>query len=85
MKLFEVFLNAGVDGKSLLTAEALETTGAQLFSPAEAEMVGLEGIPADPKGRPRMFIACRPSDERFITSRLEANSGVAEFKVHVLA
>jgi hypothetical protein len=84
MKLFEVFLNAGVDGTTLLTPEALETTGAQLFSPAEAELVGLEGIPADPKNRPRMFIACSPSDERFIATRLEGNSGVAEFKVHVL-
>ena len=40
------------------------------------------GIPADPKGRPRMFIACKPSDERFITTRLEANADVAEFRVH---
>jgi hypothetical protein len=84
MKLFEVFLNTGVDGKSLLSPEVLQSTGAQVFSPREAELVGLEGIPEDPQGRARVLIACAPADERLIATRLEAHDGVGSFKLHQL-
>ncbi len=82
MKLFEVFLTAGADGRSVLSEEVLSTTGAQVFTPQEAELVGLEGTPADPTGRARVLIACSPSDERMIASRLEGNDLVDAFKLH---
>ena len=81
MTLFEVFLKEGKDRSDLLSADALEQTGAQVFTHAEAEFVGLVGLPADPDDRPRFFIAYQPADERFITSRLEANEAVAGFKL----
>ncbi|MEZ4440585.1 MAG: hypothetical protein R3B72_15915 [Polyangiaceae bacterium] len=82
MLLFEVFLTPGADKSQLLTEDALEATGAQVFTPAEAEFVGLTGVPEDPEGRPRALIACSPSDERFIHSRLEASHVVAAFRMH---
>ncbi|MBM4373713.1 MAG: hypothetical protein FJ095_01420 [Deltaproteobacteria bacterium] len=82
MHLFEVFLSNAWDRDTLLSAEVLETTGAQIFDAKEAELVGFEGIPDDPSGRPRVFIACSPTDERLVASRLEAHSGVEAFKLH---
>lgn len=82
MHLFEVFLTNAWDRETLLSPEILESSGAQIFDAKEAELVGFEGIPADPSGRPRVFIACAPSDERLIASRLEAHSGVEAFKLH---
>ena len=85
MKLFEVFLKDGKDRSELLSAEALEQTGAQVFTKAEAEFVGLVGLPDDPDDRPRFFVAYQPADERYITSRLEANEAVAGFKLLEIA
>ena len=62
----------------------LDATGAQIFTPAEARFVGLEGIPDDPEGRERVLIAFRPADEQYIASRLEAHPAVATFKLHDL-
>lgn len=84
MNLFEVFLVEGRDASELLSADVLETTGAQIFTPEEAAFVGLEGIPADPEGRPRAFVACKPSDQQFIASRLESHAAVGGFKLHEL-
>jgi hypothetical protein len=82
MHLFEVFLTNAWDRDTLLSAGIVETTGAQIFDAKEAELVGFEGIPEDPTGRPRVFIACSPADERLVASRLEAHSGVEAFKLH---
>ena len=82
MHLFEVFLTNAWDRETLLSAEALEITGAQIFDAKEAELVGFEGIPEDPSGRARVFIACSPSHERLIASRLEANGNVEAFRLH---
>jgi hypothetical protein len=85
MKLFEVFLIEGRDASVLLSPALLEETGAQVMTLEQAEFVGLEGIPADPTGRPRMLIACRPEDERLIHAKLEAHEAVASFRVHAPA
>ncbi len=82
MKLFEVYLTTAASAQTLLSEEVLGTTGAQVFTAKEAELVGLEGIPDDPTGSPRVFIACSPSDERLIASRLEGNENVARYKLH---
>lgn len=84
MKLYEVFLVPDVDPGELLSQETLDATGAQIFTPAEARFIGLEGIPDDPEGRARVLIACRPSDEQYIASRLEGHPAVATFKLHDL-
>ncbi len=84
MKLFEVFLAPGSDATGILSKKTLAETGAQIFTPEQAALVGLEGIPPDPEGRDRVFIACGPADERFINSRLEAHAAVAVFKLHDL-
>jgi len=85
MKLYEVFLVPDRDASSLLSSEALAETGAQIFTPAEAELVGLQGLPNDPEGRPRLLIAFKPGDEGFIGGRLEAHEAVAQFKLHELS
>ena len=82
MKLFEVFLTPGGTASQLLTEDALEASGAQVFTPQEAKLVGLEGIPEGDDGASRVFIACSPSDEQFIASRLEASAAVSSFKLH---
>lgn len=82
MKLFEVYLAAGTDKDQLLSPDILQETGAQVFTQAEASFVGFEGLPASESDHPRVFIACKPSDSGFIHSRLEANHGVASFKLH---
>lgn len=82
MQLFEVFLTNAWDRDTLLSKEILESSGAQIFDAKEAELVGFEGLPDDPSGRPRVFIACSPGDERLIASRLEAHAGVEAFRLH---
>ena len=81
MKLFEVFVVPDKDHNQLLSPDALELTNAQVFTEKEAEFVGLSGIPADPEGRARVFIACLPSHEAFVTSRLEGHDAVAQFRI----
>lgn len=84
MHLFEVFITNEWDRDTLLSAEVLEMTGAQVFSAQEAELVGFEGIPEDPEGRARVFVACAPSHEQLIASRLETSAGVDAFRLHRL-
>ncbi len=81
MKLFEVILAPGANASSLLSKEAIEETGAQIFTEEEAKLVGLEGIPDNPEGDPRVFIACSHSDEQFVATRLEAAAGAARSSV----
>ncbi len=85
MILFEYILGAGVDGASLLSAEVMESTGAQIMTPEQAAFVGLEGIPDDPENRPRVLVACSPANERLIQSRLEQHDGVLGFRSLKLA
>jgi hypothetical protein len=84
MILYEVFLVDGSEGTVILSDEVKQETGAQVFTPEEAALVGLEGIPEDPENRPRVLIACSPSNKQFIASRLEASAAVGTFKLHEL-
>ncbi len=84
MHLFEVFITNESAREQLFSAEALEMTGAQIFNAEEAELVGFEGIPEDATGRMRVFVACAPSHEHLITSRLESNGAVEAFRLHRL-
>ena len=82
--LFEVFLTPGpkAEGETLLSDELMEHTQAQIMTPAEAEAVGFHGIPEDPEGRQRLFVAVSPRDARLVHTRLEANGSVAAFRMH---
>lgn len=82
--LFEVFLTPGpkAEGDTLLSDEIMQHTHAQVMTPEEAEAVGFHGIPEDPQGRKRLFIAVAPGDARLIHTRLEATAVVAAFRMH---
>ncbi len=84
MDLFEVFLTKQGAAERLLSEDIKESTGAQVMTPEMAQLAGLEGVPDDPEGRPRVLIACRPADVRLIHTRLERNEEVAGFKLHQL-
>jgi 1,6-anhydro-N-acetylmuramate kinase len=82
--LFEVFLVPGpqAEGMKILSDEVLELTQAQVMTPEQAEAVGFHGIPEDPEGRKRVFIACAPTHARLIHSRLESSAVVGAFRLH---
>jgi len=84
MTLFEVFLAPGpkAGGSQLLSDEVLEMTKAQVMTPEEAQAVGFHGLPEDPEGRARVFIACSPSHARLIHTRLETSHLVSAFRIH---
>jgi 1,6-anhydro-N-acetylmuramate kinase len=82
--LFEVFLVPGpqAEGAPILSDEVLELTKAQIMTPEQAQAVGFHGIPEDPEGRKRLFVACTPSHAKLIHSRLEASHLVGAFRLH---
>jgi hypothetical protein len=82
--LFEVFLTPGpqADGETLLSEEVMGLTQAQVMTPEEAEAAGFHGLPEDPQGRKRVFIACAPKDARMIHTRLEGSAIVGAFRLH---
>jgi hypothetical protein len=82
MLLFEVILEAGQGHVRLLSDETLADTGAQEMTPEQAEKAGFHGIPEDPHGRERRFIACKHSDQGRILNALEAHAAVAQFQLH---
>jgi len=82
--LFEAFITPGTDPNQILSADIIAESGAQVFTPAQAKFIGLEGIPEDPEGRERAFIACRPADQRLIVTLLERSDKVLAFKLHQL-
>ena len=82
--LFEVFLAPGpaAERDQLLSDEVIELTQAQIMTPEEAEAVGFHGLPEDPEGRKRVFIAVAPRDSRLVHTRLEASAAVGAFRMH---
>ncbi|MBW2529171.1 MAG: hypothetical protein JRI23_33655 [Deltaproteobacteria bacterium] len=81
--LFEVFVVPGPRATDpLLSEEIMEHTQAQVMTPEQAEAVGFHGIPEDPEGRKRVFIAVSPRDARLVHTRLEASAAVGAFKMH---
>jgi hypothetical protein len=81
--LFEIFLVPGPhESDALLSDEIMEHTQAQVMTPEEADAVGFKGIPEDPEGRKRVFVAVSPRDSRLILSRLEASAAVGAFRMH---
>ncbi len=87
MTLFEVFVVSGelaIVKEKLLSEEVIQETNAQVMTQDEAAAVGFAGIPDDPEGRPRLFVACGERDARLIHTRLEASPLCGAFKIHNL-
>jgi hypothetical protein len=82
LTVFEVLVAPSRDADSLLSAEVLEETMAQVMTPAEAAAVGFSGLKPDPQGREIRLIAVAPRDAQFIQRRLEANDAVLSFRKH---
>ena len=84
MVIFEVFLAPGTNPEvtPLLSDEVLELTQAQVMTPEQAEAVGFAGLPADPEGRRRLFVACAQKDARLVHTRLESSVLCAAFRIH---
>jgi hypothetical protein len=80
--LFEVVVARGQDADSLLSAEVLQETQAQVMTLAEASAIGFSGARPDPQGLEKRLIAVAPRDARFVQSRLEHSSAVASFQAH---
>lgn len=82
MYLFEVVIAPGYDPDSLLSAETLRETQAQIMTLDEARAVGFSGLQPDPKGRELRFIAVARRDAQWIHRQLEAHGAVTSYRVH---
>ena len=81
MVLFEVHLTPGADPETLVSPETKRETGAQVMTPIEAQLVGLEGLP-DFEGQNVRLIAVAKRDAPWIQRGLEANDACGGFKIH---
>jgi hypothetical protein len=82
MVVYEVHLAPDAGPVELLSRETLEETQAQVMTLDEARKVGFGGLPAPPDGVEVRLIAVAKRDAGWVQKRLEANDGVAGFKVH---
>jgi len=80
--MFEVFLAPGPGVEPVLSEEVVALTQAQVMTPEQAEAVGFHGLPDDPAGRKRLFIAVAPKDSRLVHTRLESSHLVSAFRIH---
>ena len=81
MVIFEVFVAPGADPSSLLSAETLRDTKAQVMTLDEARKVGFQGLP-DPKGKDVRLIAVAKRDASWIHRALETNEAVGNFRMY---
>jgi hypothetical protein len=82
LTLFEVLVAAAHDADSLLSAEVLQETGAQVMTLDQAAALGFSGMQPDSQGREVRLIAVSPRDAQFVQRRLEANDAVLSFRKH---
>jgi len=80
--VFQVLVTTAHDAESLLSAEVLEETKAQVMTVEQAARKGFSGLRLDPKGREIRLIAVPPRDAQFVQRRLEANDAVLAFEKH---
>jgi len=81
MVVFEVFLAPGADPETLLTAETLKETKAQVMTVEDARKVGFAGLP-DYGEKVVRLIAVNKSNAQWIQRSLESNDGVSKFSVN---
>jgi hypothetical protein len=82
MVVFEVHLAPDAGPVELLSQETLKETQAQVMTLDEAGKVGFGGLPAPPAGVDVRLIAVAKRDAGWVQKRLDANEGVAGYKVH---
>lgn len=80
--LFEVVVARGEDPDSLLSAEVMQETQAQVMTLEEASAIGFSGARPDPQGLEKRLIAVAPRDARFVRTRLEGSAAVASYQAH---
>ncbi len=80
MMLFVAHLTPGSDPSTILSAETVEDTGAQVMTPEQAKAVGFGGLPELPPNV--ALIVSRLRDKNRILNSLEASPAVAKFSVH---
>jgi hypothetical protein len=81
MVVFEVHLRPGSDTTSILSAETLQSTQAQIMTPAEAKAVGFQGLP-DTADKEVRYIAVAKRDAAWIHRSLELDDRVTGFRAH---
>jgi hypothetical protein len=82
MVVFEVHLAPGSDANGLFSQETLRETNAQVMTFADARKVGFAGLGDPPADHEVRLVAVAKPDARWIQHALEANEGVAGFKMH---
>jgi hypothetical protein len=80
--IFQVLVTSAHDADSLLSAEVLRETQAQVMTLEQAAARGFSGARPDPKGREIRLVAVPPRDAQFVQRRLEANPAVLSFEKH---
>jgi len=80
--VFTVLVATAQDADSLLSAEVLEETKAQVMTLEQAAARGFRGARADLQGRAVRLIAVPPRDAQFVQRRLEAHHAVLSFEKH---
>jgi hypothetical protein len=81
MVVFEVFVAPGSDPATLLTAETLRDTKAQVMTLDEARKVGFQGLP-DPGEHEVRLIAVAKRDASWIHRALETCEAAARFRMY---
>jgi hypothetical protein len=80
MVVFEVHVVPGTDPTSILTAETMRDTQAQVMTRSEAQKVGFHGLPEAPKDHEVRYVAVSKRDEQRIQRSFEANDAVGLFR-----
>jgi hypothetical protein len=80
--VFEVHLPASADSSTLLSAEVVRETKAQVMTLAEAAQVGFQGLGAEPPGMQTRLVAVAPRDAQWVHRVLETHEAVAGFRRH---
>jgi hypothetical protein len=80
MVVFEVHVVPGSDPTSILTAETLRDTQAQVMTRTEAQKVGFSGLPEAPADHEVRYVAVAKRDANRIQRAFEANDAVGLFR-----
>lgn len=83
MVVFEVFVAPGADPSQILREETCRETQAQIMTLADAQKLGLRGVP-DPGGKEVRLILVKRQYLNWIHRSLEMSDAVAIFRVHEL-
>ena len=81
MVVFEVFVAPGADPSQILREETCRETQAQIMTLADAQKLGLRGVP-DPGGKEVRLILVKRQYLNWIHRSLEMSDAVAKFRVH---